>query len=51
MEEQVLTRFEAISSTSPRAVVYEINIFQPVVWRIVNEERTTLPCANGAIIA
>ena len=50
MRERVLTRFEAISSTSTRAVFYEIDIFQPVVWRIVHEERTTLPCAKGAII-
>ena len=38
MEERVLTRFEAISSTSMQEMTYKISISQPVVWHILHEE-------------
>ena len=38
MQNNVLTRFEAVSTTSAWAVAYKIGISQSGMWRIVHEE-------------
>ena len=51
MEERVFTRFEAIPSTSTRAVACKIGISQPVVWCITHEKRMPPNNAKSEIFA